>query len=138
MTIKQTYEYLLQIKILESRIQNAIIQRETLRSCLLPSGIRYDIDKVDTTPSDQMSGIEARVIDLEREIKGMERQKQKLIVQITNAIYRLQNDDEKTVLLAYYIGRKRIEDIADEIPVSVRTAYYIKRKAISHLAAILK
>lgn len=138
MTIKQTYEYLLQIKILESRIQNAIIQRETLRSCLLPSGIRYDVDKVDTTPSDQMSGIEARVIDLEREIKGMERQKQRLIVQITNAIYRLQNDDEKTVLLAYYIGRKRIEDIADEIPVSVRTAYYIKRKAISHLAAILK
>ena len=138
MTIKQTYEYLLQIKILESKIQNAIIQVETLRSCLLPSGIRYDLDKVQTSPADQMSGIESRVIDLEHDIKQMEHQKNRLIVQITNAIYCLQNDDEKTVLLAYYIGRKRIEDIADEIPVSVRTAYYIKRKAISHLAAILK
>ena len=137
MTINQTYDYLLQIKVIDSEIQNKTLQCETLRSCLLPSGIRYDLDRVQTSPEDQLAAIEAKCFDLEKEIRDLQHNKQRLLVSITNAIYKLADDSEQTVLLSYYIGKKKIETIAEEMPCSVRNAFYIKRKAVSHLAKIL-
>lgn len=137
MTIKETYNYLLQVRILESRIQNCILQHDTLRSCLLPNGIRYDVDRVITSPTDQMSEIEARVVDLERMILRLKHEKQLIMVSITKSIYKLSSDNEKTVLLSYYIGRKTVEEIADEMETSVRNVYYLKRKAIQHISSII-
>lgn len=137
MTINQTYDYLLQIKKIEAEIKNKELQRDTLRSCLLPSGIRYDLDRVQTSPEDQLAAIEARIVDLEKEIRELSHHKQRMLVTITNSIYNLKDDSEKTVLLSYYIGRKKIETIAEEMPCSVRNAFYIKRKAVSHLAKLL-
>lgn len=137
MTIKETYNYLLQVRILESKIQNCILQHDTLRSCLLPKGIRYDVDRVISSPSDQMSEIEAKVVDLERKILRLKHEKQTVMVTITKSIYKLSSDNEKTVLLSYYIGRKTVEQIAEEMETSVRNVYYLKRKAISHISSII-
>lgn len=137
MTIKETYNYLLQVRILESKIQNCILQHDTLRSCLLPAGIRYDTDRVISSPSDQMSEITTKVIDLEHQILRLKHEKQMVIVTVTKSIYRLNSDNEKTVLLSYYIGRKTVEQIAEEMETSVRNVYYLKRKAISHISSII-
>lgn len=137
MTIKETYNYLLQVRILESKIQNCILQHDTLRSCLLPNGIRYDVDRVISSPSDQMSEIESKVVDLERKILRLKHEKQTVMVTITKSIYKLSSDNEKTVLLSYYIGRKTVEQIAEEMETSVRNVYYLKRKAISHISSII-
>lgn len=137
MTIKETYNYLLQVRILESKIQNCILQHDTLRSCLLPAGIRYDTDRVISSPSDQMSEITTKVIDLEHQILRLKHEKQMVIVTVTKSIYRLTSDNEKTVLLSYYIGRKTVEQIAEEMETSVRNVYYLKRKAISHISSII-
>lgn len=137
MTIKETYNYLLQVRILDGKIHNCILQRETLRSCLLPSGIRYDTDKVQVSPSDQMSEIEAQVMDLEQKIQHLEAKKKIAIVSITKAIYKLPNENEQTVLMEYYIGKKSVEQIADGMNISTRGTYYIKRKAISNISKFL-
>ena len=137
MTIKETYNYLLQVRILDGKIQNCILQRETLRSCLLPSGIRYDTDKVVVSPADQMSEIEAQVMDLEQKIQHLEAKKKIAIVSITKAIYKLANENEQTVLMEYYIGKKSVEQIAEEKDISIRGTYYIKRKAISNISKFL-
>lgn len=137
MTIKETYNYLLQVRILESKIQNCILQHDTLRSCLLPAGIRYDTDRVISSLSDQMSEITTKVIDLEHQILRLKHEKQMVIVTVTKSIYRLTSDNEKTVLLSYYIGRKTVEQIAEEMETSVRNVYYLKRKAISHISSII-
>lgn len=137
MTINQTYDYLLQIKVIDTEIKNKTLQYETLKSCLLPSGIRYDLDRVQTTPDDQLAAIEAKCYDLEKEIRDLKHNKDRILVAITQAIYKLADDSEKTVLLSYYIGKKKIEVIAEEMPCSVRTVFYIKRKAVSHLAKLL-
>lgn len=138
MNIRQTYEFLLQIRRIEPRIQHAIIQYESLKSVLLPSGIRYDLDKIQTTPADQMSAITARLIDLEQEVFDMQDYRERVAVEITDAIRKLHEKDEQAVLMAYYLGRKKMEDIAEEMPCSIRTAYYLKRKGVSHLSNILK
>lgn len=137
MTIKETYNYLLQVRILDQKIHNCLLQRETLRDCLLPSGIRYDLDKVLTSPADQMSEIESQVIDLEQKIQQLQQQKKRSIVLITRAIYKLDNENEQTVLMEYYIGKKSVEKIADGMNISPRGAYYIKRKAISNVSKFL-
>lgn len=138
MNIRQTYEFLLQIRRVEPRIRHTIIQYEALKSCLLPSGIRYDIDKIQTTPSDQMSTMMSRIIDLEQELIDMQDYRERIAVEITDAIRKLHDKDEQAVLMAYYLGQKKMEDIAEEMPCSIRTAYYLKRKGVSHLSNILK
>ena len=138
MTIKETYDYLLQIRRLDGKIRLAIQQYEALKSQLLPSGIRSDLDKIQTTPEDRFSELEAITIDLEKNIKELRQQKQKAIVEVTRTIYRLKDDEAETVLLMYYVGRKPIEDIADAMNYSVRSVYYIKRRAIHSIAQMTK
>lgn len=138
MTIKQTYEFLLSIKKLEAKIQNMMLQCEALRSCLLPSGIRYDLDKIQTTASDHMSDIEARVLDMEKEILSMQQEKTQLIIDISAAINQLPEQAEQTVLISYYITRKSMEQVADLAGYSLSHAYRIKRNAIKHLARLVE
>lgn len=138
MNIRQTYEFLLRIRLIEPRIQHAIIRYESLKSLLLPSGIRYDLDRIQTSPTDRMSAVEAEIIDTERELLEMQNHRERIAVEITGAIRKLSDTDEQAVLMAYYIGRKRMEEIAEELPCSIRTAYYLKRKGVSHLSNILK
>ena len=137
MTIRETYEYLLQIKKLEAHIQNAILQCESLRSNLLPAGIRYDTDRVMSSPDDKMSEIEAIVLDMEKEIKQLRQQKQRAIVQVTESLHKLSNDEERSVLMLYYIGKRPMEEIATEIPCNIRTAYKIKKRAIQNLSRLI-
>lgn len=137
MTIKETYNYLLQIKKLEAHIQNLMLQCDSLRSNLLPAGIRYDTDRVISSPDDKMSEIEAIVFDMEKEIKQLRQQKQRLIVEVTSSLYRLNNDEERSVLMLYYIGKRHMEQIATEIPCNIRTAYKIKKRAIQNLSRLI-
>lgn len=137
MTINQTYDYLLQIRRLEAKIRETTLQCEALRSCLLPSGIRYDLDRVQTSPDDQMSAIEAKVIDMEQDIRNLQANKAQAIVDISKAINKLEDDSERIVLLGYYIDKKTIRDVSQMINYTVRGTYHVKRRAVSHLAKLL-
>ena len=39
-----------------------------LRSCLLPGAIRYDADKVQSSPGDQLSEVMAKIDEMERQV----------------------------------------------------------------------
>lgn len=137
MNIRQTYEFLLQIRRIEPRIQQTIVQYESLKSTLLPSGIRYDLDKIQTTPEDRTSIIFSKLEELATLISELQVKREQAAVDITDAILKLENHEEQAVLMGYYIGKKRVEDIADEISCSDRTAYYLKRKGVAHLSNII-
>ena len=137
MTITDTYNYLSRIRQQEWTILRLTLQHDELQSCLLPSGIRYDKDVVQTSPEDKLSAIAGAVIELEGRIQQLKHQKARLIMEVTAAIDQLPDDKESAVLTAYYVKRMTMEGVAEAIGNSTQHAYRIRKRAVSHLTAIL-
>lgn len=57
MTLDETYDFLMQIRRKEIIIRRKETQRDELRACLLPAAIRYDRDRVQSTPTDKMADV---------------------------------------------------------------------------------
>ena len=137
MTIAETVNYLMGVRSFELTIWRLSLQRDELQSCLLPAGIRYDKDVVQTSLEDKLSTIAGAVIELDQRIQELRQQKARLIMRITASIDRLPDSRERTILVAFYIGRKSIKEIADIITYSESHTYQLRRQGVRHLAEIL-
>lgn len=137
MDLNETYDFLMQIRRKEIIIRRKETLRDELRACLLPGAVRYDRDKVQSTPTDKMSDVMARVDELDREIEQLRREKASLIIEIGDAIEKLEDDNEKTVLTEFYIARAPMTQAADAINYSVRRAYDFRKRGVIHLGEVL-
>lgn len=137
MDLNETYDFLMQIRRKEIIIRRKETQRDELRACLLPGAVRYDRDKVQSTPTDKMCDVMARVDELDREIEQLRREKASLIIEIGDAIEKLEDDNEKTVLTEFYIARAPMTQAADAINYSVRRAYDFRKRGVIHLGEVL-
>ena len=131
------YQYLSSPKYMTLQIQNKILLHDELQSCLLPSGIRYDVDKVQTSPGDTLTDLSARIIDLEAEINQMVADKVKRISEIVYLIDSLEEPEERTVLTGVFIARMKVEDIAALISCDRSNAYRIRDRGLSHLFPLI-
>lgn len=136
MTVQEAYDFLLQVRRIEVDIKLKAIKRDELETCLLPAGVRYDTVKVQTSPSDQLSEVAAEVLDLDKEITELQHLKARKIVEVSSAIEKLESDNEKMVLLSYYIARMPIKKVAGLICYSTRQTYHFKQQGVQHLAKI--
>lgn len=118
-----------------ARKENIIAE---LRSCLLPGAIRYDEDKVQSSPRDQLSETMAKIDELERQVEALKAERSALIIEVNNVIEKLENDIEKAVLTEWYINRTKPSRIASNIGYSERRMYHYKKEGVQHLAQILK
>lgn len=137
MELNETYDFLMQIRRKEIIIRRKETQRDELRACLPPGAVRYDRDKVQSTPTDKMSDVMARVDELDREIEQLRREKASLVIEISDAIEKLEDDNEKTVLTEFYIARAPMTQAADAINYSVRRAYDFRKRGVIHLGEVL-
>ena len=96
MTLDETYDFLMQIRRKEIIIRRKETQRDELRACLLPGAIRYDRDRVQSTPTDKMADVIVRVDELDREIEQLRREKASLVIEISDAIETLEDDYERS------------------------------------------
>ena len=89
----------------------------------MPAAIRYDKDKVQSSPDDQMSKIIAEINDLEVEMAKIQMRKSKQIERIDKAINALASDEERTALTMRYINRIPVSDIALAMGYAEPTIY---------------
>jgi hypothetical protein len=68
---KQIYNYLNSVRVLHWRWLRLKARHDELESCLLPAAIRYDKDKVQTSPDDTISKIVAEISELETQMKAI-------------------------------------------------------------------
>lgn len=134
MTITEAYIFLTSIRRIESEIVKLQLQHDELQSCLLPKAITYDGDRVQSSPEDKMSDIAARVTDMEKEITALKRRKAALIIEINDAISKLDSEVEQMILLGFYVGRLPATRVAEIVHYSVPGVYKVKRRAVIHLA----
>lgn len=137
MDLNETYDFLMQIRRKEIIIRRKEMQRDELRACLLPGAVRYDRDKVQSTPTDKMSDVMARVDELDREIERLKLEKAQAIIEISDVIEKLDNDKEKAVLTAFYIKAASMETVAGIVCYSVRHTYLLRKQGVEHLKEVL-
>ncbi|MBR4668428.1 MAG: sigma-70 family RNA polymerase sigma factor [Butyrivibrio sp.] len=124
---KQAYEFLNSARVLHWQYLRLKAKHDELETCLLPGAIRYDKDKVQTSPDDQMSRIAAEIHDLELEMARVQRCKAVQIEKIEKAIVNLA-DEERTALTMRYINRVSVAAIAKDMGYSVQRIYQFMDK----------
>lgn len=130
------HEYMRQVRQIELKIRRLTLQIEELESCLLPHGIRYDRDKVQTSPEDVQPKIAGKIQELEKQRTQLARERALLLLEIQDALDQLESEPERIVLEAYYLSRMSMREISDMIGYSIRQAYRLRTAGLQKLAHI--
>lgn len=107
-----------------------------LRSCLLPGAVRYDKDRVVSTPANTMEELFARIDDLERKLAKTQDDRAAAALRADNILRKLPDSLERTVLVMYYVERKSMPDIAEALHISLRYSFKVKKRAMDKLARV--
>lgn len=132
------HEYMRQVRQIELKIRRLTLQIEELESCLLPQGIRYDRDKVQTSPEDVLPKIAGKIQELEKQRTQLARERALLLLEIQDALDQLESEPERIVLEAYYLSRMSMREISEMIGYSIRQAYRLRTAGLQKLAHIAK
>lgn len=120
---RQAYTFLNSARVLHWEWLRLKAKHDELESCLLPAAIRYDKDKVQTSPEDPMGKILSEVLELEKEMKKVQLNKSKQIEKIDKEISKLVSDEQRTALTMRYINRIPVSDIAEAMGYAEPTIY---------------
>ncbi len=134
MDLTSVYRFLEKPQSIDHEILRIRQKIAALRGCLLPQGIRYDLDKVQTSPEDRMSRINAEIADLNARIDALLDDKAEAVRRISLAIESLDDDRERNVLSLYYVGRKTMREIERELHYSKRWTIKLKRAGVTKLS----
>lgn len=128
-----SHEYMMQVRKIELRIKRISLQIEELESALLPQGIRYDKDKVQTSPEDVLPKIAGKIQELEKQRTQLARERALLLLEMQDMIDRIENELERLILEAYYLSRLSMREIAEMIPCSIQHAYRLRKRGLQHI-----
>ena len=135
---RQAYIFLNSARVLQWEWLRLKAKHDELESCLLPAAIRYDKDKVQSSPEDAMSKIVAEVAELEKEMNRVQQRKANQIAKIDKAISALPSDEERTALTMRYINRISVTDIAEAMGYSVKRVYQFMDRGGAQISKGLK
>lgn len=104
---------------------------------LLPNGIRYDMDKIQTSPTDPMSKLLSEVGDLmkKRDILSLEASKE--LAKLKQFIDQLLNGNERLILKYRWINNLSWSEISEKLSYSEEWCYKHNRKAIADLEKLI-
>lgn len=135
---RQAYIFLNSARVLHWEWLRLKAKHDELESCLLPAAIRYDKDKVQTSPEDPMAKIVAEINELEVEMNKIQLKKSQQIAKIDKAISTLGSDEERTALTMRYINRIPVTDIAEAMGYSIKRIYQFMDRGGAQIAKGLK
>ena len=134
----QSYIFLNSARVLHWEWLSLKAKHDELESCLLPVGIRYDRDKVQTSPTDPMAKIVAEVMELEKEMNRVQMNRAKQIEKISKAISALKCAEERTALSMRYINGISVKEIAITMKYSEKRIYQFMDRGGAQIAKGLK
>lgn len=118
-----------------------IIQREkaeTLRENVLPKGVSFDKEKVQSVAGDKMANYAARLEEIESKLEELTEEYYQAINDIERVIYLVDNEDAREVLAKRYIARKPWIKIETEMEyMSIATVYRAHKTGLRAVTKIL-
>ena len=128
--IKKADRYLSKIRNADKELMDILNQINYLRyKASGATGIRYDKDHVQTSPSDMVCEALAEAVDLERKLSDRNRELLQMRQQAED-ITQLLSDNERYLIRYYYLDRISMTVSADRLHMSSRNAYRVKASAL--------
>lgn len=119
------------------RIQQVRSKYLAIYMAMMPGGIRYDKDKVQTSPADMMPEKMGELAELEEKIQRLEDLHRQQIEDITAACGKLSDELQRTVLMMFYVGGVSVREIAETLHYTAPTIYKARRQGQTALDKIL-
>lgn len=130
--------YLMQIRDASKELTEFIFKIDFLRYKASGAGaIRYDKDRVQTSPEDMMCEAISEAVYLEGKLSDRHKQL-KAMREHTEKIVALWNNNSSRFIEIYYLNHGSMTEVADRIGCTSRSAYNIKFKALEEFAQYLK
>ena len=133
MELDEGYRWLSRPRAVESKIRRLENKINELRTCLEPNAIRYDLDKVNSSPDDAVSKIFAEIDEAERMCHELRLQKAAYIFEITEAIDKIPNETQKDVLYEFYIARRTMPEVSQELSYDLSWCYKQRKAGIKSI-----
>lgn len=130
---KQAYEFFNSARVLHWAFLRLKAKHDELESCLLPAGIRYDKDKVQTSADDTISKLVSEITDLEHRMDILLRAKAKRIEKIEAVIKDLPQEEWQTALTLRFINRQPVSEIAEQMGYAEPTIYKFMNQGAEYL-----
>lgn len=131
---QQVYDFLNSARVMHWQLLRLKSKHDELESCLLPAGIRYDKDRVQTSPDDTISKIVAEINGLERRISELQIKRAQRIEKIYDVLRDLPQDEWRTALTMRFINRKPVTEIADQMGYAEPTIYKFMNQGAEYIA----
>jgi len=131
------YQVLGRVRSLRKRKKAIRMKAEELRLSLLPSGITYDRDRVQTSPKETVLETMAKIDELDREYQSISADMMKLKQEMNEWFFVLP-ERERQVLRLYYIDCKGVKYISDTMNITERHVFRLRKNGVSMLTKEIK
>ena len=120
-----------EIRNAEKAINAMNLELEALRYHASGAGaIRYDKDKVQTSPEDFLSMVMDDIVEIDKQIEETRAKVDGLKGRAYSVIRRMSLQEHRTVLELYYLNGLSMANAAIHLNMSERSAYYLRDDAI--------
>lgn len=132
-----TKHHLELIRVAEKNINNKRLELEALRYKASGAGaIRYDKDKVQTSPQDYMTMAIADLVEIEKQIREAEIDIEDMKGQAYIIVRQMKEPEQRAVIEWYYLNGLSMIDTAERLNLSERSAYYLREDALKAFESI--
>lgn len=135
---QEAFEFLNAIRKIDYEIQCLNCKKSNLESCLLPSGIRYDKDKIQGSYENQIEKIMGQLDIVNNTIARLYSKRYDMSKEIEDVISQVEQLHLRTILYHRYVSPKSINKIAEIMNYSPDWVYKNHRKAVDEVGKILK
>ena len=130
----EVYEILKRPQEIQYEIRGKMAMREEYESMLYPSGIRYDLEKVQTSPRDRMPEIVAKLDLIDRFLAQLSKEYVDASDEAEKLISMLTEPSARMIFTRYYLGGEKIRELAADQNYSRNGVYAIIRRGINEIA----
>lgn len=130
--------YLSRINLVEREIRGKRLELEALRYKASGAGaIRYDKDRVQTSPQDYMTMAIEDVLELEKQIKEDEESIEDIKGEAYRIVRQMKDRDNRALIEWFYLNGLSMTETAEFMKMSERNAYYVQDKALEEFGTFL-
>ena len=125
--------FLWQIREVEKRLKNKRDEVEALRYKASGAGaIRYDKDRVQTSPNDYLAMAMSDILELEKQIEEDVASIEDIKGQAYTIVRQMEQPEHRTMIEWFYLNGVSMTETAERMAMSERTAYYLRDDALEN------
>ena len=130
--------YLIQIRSVEKNIKSKLNELEALRYKASGAGaIRYDKDRVQTSPGDYITMAIADIVEIEKQINEDVASIEDMKGRAYAIVRQMEAPEHRALIEWFYLNGVSMTETADRMHMSERAAYYLKDDALDAFGGIM-